>query len=102
METQTWRYGNEDAKQIIEKNIMRPHYEMHAAGYGFKFESDKVVFSRTLSIARSSNSFALVQIGRSLVIHILHVSRSIRRRKQYFLVTIGIPLYVCEIEYPPL
>ena len=43
METQTWRHGNEDASQIIEQKIMRPHYEMHAAEYGFGFRSDKVL-----------------------------------------------------------
>jgi hypothetical protein len=43
MESQTWRYGNEDASQIIEKKIMRPHYEVHVAEYGFRFESDKVL-----------------------------------------------------------
>ena len=62
METQPWRLGNEAAKQIIDKKIMRPHYDMHAADYGFGFKSDKV---RVLSIARSANSFALGKIGGS-------------------------------------
>jgi len=45
MDTQTWRHGNEEASQIIEQRIMRPHYEVHAAQYGFRFQSDKVPFS---------------------------------------------------------
>jgi hypothetical protein len=44
METQTWRRGNEVASQIIEKKVMRPHYEMHAAEYGFKFDEVRVSF----------------------------------------------------------
>ena len=43
METQNWRHGNEYISQIIEQRIMRPHYEMHAAEYGFGFKSDKVL-----------------------------------------------------------
>jgi len=43
MELQTWRHGNKDASQIIEKKIIRPHYEMHAAEYGFRFKSDMVL-----------------------------------------------------------
>lgn len=48
METKSWRRGNGAASQIIEKKIMRPHYEMHAAEYGFGF---KVLSPRTLPIA---------------------------------------------------
>ena len=44
METQTWRRGNEAASQIIEKNITRPHYEMHAAEYEFRFDKVRVLF----------------------------------------------------------
>ena len=54
METQTWRYGNKDASQIIEQKIMRPHYEMHAAEYGFGLKFDKVYLT-CLSTSRSSD-----------------------------------------------
>lgn len=44
METMSWRRGNGAASQIIEKKIMRPHYEMHAAEYGFGFKVRPSIF----------------------------------------------------------